>query len=379
MDLEPTLLKYIKQTYLPERFRKSGSQDFTEKDLHFFATGAAELSEAFTSGRKELPKNYFNRKETRSAYLLYFTLTNFSKVLKCLRECARVAPFDPQSLNILDIGCGPGTASLACSSFFADRPVSITAIDQNREILKDANALFSMVRRPDHSFLTIHEEVRPSSIAQRLRGKRFDLIIAANVVNEIGGTGEQLRFCQSLLNHHLSDAGTMIVVDPALQRTTRDLMEVRDSLNAKILAPCLHQSPCPMRAQNRRDWCHFYLEWNCPEIIRKVDRLLEIRHDYLKMAYLILKKHSPSPQPSPTGGGGDLWRVVSSPLNSNGKREFVLCGSEKLERIVRLDRDRSSANSNYDRIRRGDIINLEKGAVRISKNNSISVAVPFND
>ncbi len=42
---------------------------------------------------------------------------------------------------VLDIGCGPGTASLACSAFFANRPVSITGVDQNREILKDAKAL----------------------------------------------------------------------------------------------------------------------------------------------------------------------------------------------------------------------------------------------
>lgn len=375
MQLEAALLKYIKETYLPERFQRSGRQDFTEKDVRFFAAGAAELSEAFTSGRKEIPKNYFNRKETRSAYLLYFTLTNFSKVLKCLRECARIAPFVSQNLSILDIGCGPGTASLACSSFFADRPVSITAIDQNRDILKDANALFLKICRPDHAFLTIHEDVRPSFVSSRLKGRRFDLIIAANIVNEMGAVNDQLRFCQTLLDDHLSDGGTMIVVDPALQRTTRDLMEVRDSLNAKILAPCLHQEPCPMRAQNRRDWCHFYLEWKCPEIIRKVDRLLGIKHDYLKMAYLILKR-ADQKEPVPSEGS---WRVVSSPLNSKGKREFVLCGNGGLERIVRLDRDRSSVNSNYDRIKRGDIISFDRGVSRISKDDPVSVDVPFND
>ena len=378
MDFASVLLKYIKQTYLPERFRKSGSEDFTEKDVHFFAMGAAELSDAFTSGRRELPKNYFNRKEARSAYLLYFTLTNFAKILKCLHECARVSAFNSSDLDILDVGCGPGTAALACSSFFANRPLSITGVDQNREILKDASALFSMIGGPHHSFLTINEEIRPASIGQRLKGKRFDIIIAANVLNEVGGVKEQLRLCQTMLDDYLKDNGVVIVVDPALQKTTRALMEVRDLLNAQILAPCLHQDPCPMRAQNRRDWCHFYLEWKCPEIIRKVDRLLEIRHDYLKMAYLILKKSTPPSSPLQKGSKIDLWRVVSSPLRSKGKCEFVLCGDGRLKRICRLDRDRSDKNRVFDYVKRGDLIQISGNADRISRNDSLTIAFPFN-
>ncbi len=377
MNLEAELLKYIKGTYLPGRFRKSASNaSFTEKDVLFFAEGALDLSDAFTVGRKNLPRNYFNRKEARSAYLLYFTLTNFAKVTKCLWEADRLTSFRAahDDIKILDLGSGPGTAALACSAFLKDRRAFITGVDQNGEILKDARALFSAAKNPNHKFETITESIRPSFIGGRLREKRFNLIVAANILNEIGPAAEQQALCQTLIDRHLEDDGILIVIDPALQNTTRALMEVRDNLNAEILSPCTHQKPCPMFAHNRRDWCHFYLEWNCPEIIRKVDRLLEIRHDYLKMAYLILQKKRSA---SETEKDSTLWRVVSSPLSSKGKCEFVLCGEGRLRRICRLDRDQSDKNRSFGGIKRGDVLKVSFSHDRIGRNDSLSVEVPF--
>ena len=396
---ESTLLRYIKETFLPQRFHRSQSAfDFNEKDVRFFANGAAQLSQAFTSGRRLLPKNYFNKKEYRSAYLLYFTLTNFAKVIKCLDETARLV--DPQArrpagesvgppvpdtspsssgINVLDVGCGPGTASLACSSFFSKRlpatPLSITAIDQNREILRDARALLSLNAPPHHTTRVAQEMIGPRFPGRSLKGKSFDLIIAANFLNEIGSVREQVELCQTLTDRYLNPRGILIVLDPALQKTTRALMEVRDLLHANILSPCLHQQPCPMLAHNRRDWCHFYLEWNCPRTIRKVDHLLGIKHDYLKMAYLIAQKSDPAQDER---NHVNLWRVVSSPLKSKGRCEFVLCGQGCLRRISRLDRDRSDLNAKFDMIKRGDIIRIGDCIARLSKDDSLEIRVPFN-
>ncbi len=60
---------------------------------------------------------------------------------------------------------------------------------------------------------------------------------------------------------------------------------------------------------------------------------------------------------------GSLWRVVSGPLNSNGKSERLLCGpaqSRELLRITRLDRDQSQANKDFDELERGDLVILPK-------------------
>ena len=386
---ESTLLAYIRKTYLPVRFLKhGGSSAFTEKDLYFFARGAADLSDAFTVSRQDLPKNYLNRKEYRSAYLLYFTLTNLVKVAKCLEEACRIIKLPPstETIEVLDLGCGPATASLACSAFFAEHfpqtVFSFTGMDQNQEILKDAKVLFSQLGDQRHRLRLVHDAIHPGSLRRHLSGKTFDIIIAANVLNEMGGVHHQSALCQSLVDHYLKPNGVLIIVNPALQKTTRAFMELRDLLKASILSPCLHQKACPMRAFNKRDWCHFYLEWRCPEIIRKVDRLLGIKHDYLKMAYLILEK-TPHPLPLPSGervgGEGDLWRVVSSPLKSKGKCEFVLCGEGILRHISRLDKDRSETNCRFDRLKRGDIIRISHSVNRIGKSDPVDVVVTFNN
>jgi hypothetical protein len=151
------------------------------------------------------------------------------------------------------------------------------------------------------------------------------------------------------------------VMEPALQETTRDLMQVRDDLLARgsgvVLAPCLHQEACPMLAANKRDWCHTYLEWERPAWIEKIDRLAGIRKDYLKCSYLILGKGEI------LGSSHDTWRVVSGHLNSRGKSELLLCGPGGLPglfRTTRLDRDRSEANRVFDEVQRGDLIQMPK-------------------
>src|SRR3989338_6078703 len=86
-QVEKALIGYVKQHYLPERYQKNRElAQLTNKDLEFFAPAVAELSLGFTAERSELTKNYFNHKEFRSAYLLYFFLTNFTKVHHVLQQ-----------------------------------------------------------------------------------------------------------------------------------------------------------------------------------------------------------------------------------------------------------------------------------------------------
>src|SRR3989338_4720835 len=104
-NLESLIVSHVEKHYLPMR-------DFKRLSL-----GAARLSEAFTQGRSELPKNYFNLKEARSGYLLYFLLPNVAKVWHCLKQAEDWMP-KRQPLKILDVGCGAATAALARSSPF---------------------------------------------------------------------------------------------------------------------------------------------------------------------------------------------------------------------------------------------------------------------
>ena len=369
--LEEVLKIYLKETYLPQRRAKTPGWTF--HDLKFFAEGVDVVSTAFTEEREEMAKDYFNRKEFRSAYLLYFTLINAAKVWKCLEEAKPFLKSGP--IKILDLGCGPATASLACSAFFADRPIEIFGLEQNGRIMRDGFALWNRMAPPqNHRFTIKNINLYPKSLNAVLRDKRFNLTIAANFLSELPNQTQQ-ELSRTLLEH----SEVVTIIEPALQRVTRDLMGLRDRLLEKkeafVVAPCLHQRRCPMLAENPRDWCHFYLDWKCPLLIRQVDSVIGNKHDYLKMAYMILQSLSLRTPRNPLSE--DFWRSVSSPLLSKGKKELILCGAcGKLRKIERLKRDRTEANDAFDDIKRGDIIQWPKGS-RVEREDPIKILKKF--
>lgn len=366
--LEEAIKAHLKETYLPPH--RTRLPEWSWHDVQFFSRGVDLLSTAFTEERSHLPKNYFNKKEFRSAYLLYFVLTNAAKVWKCLEQ---ISP-SPGPLRILDLGCGPATASLACAGFFKDRSLHITGLEQNRGIIKDACGLWKKMGLAKNLQIK-NVPVDARNIKRILQGKKFDLVIAANFLNEFPWR-EQVAICEALLQH----TRFLIVIDPALQKTTRELMALRDRLidnrSAQVLAPCLHQRRCPMLAANKRDWCHFYINWKCPLLIREADRIVGNKHDYLKMAYMILQNTSlrvaPALKQSP-----DIWRVVSSPLISKGKKELILCGwNGELRKIDRLDKEKSYDNANFDYAKRGDIVEWS-GGNRVGRHDKIKMVKKF--
>jgi len=246
------------------------------------------------------------------------------------------------------------------SERYPDVLLKILGIDQNEAILRDAKALFKYVGDRNHVFEYLAAPIRARSLRGNIGSARFDIIIVANLLNELTDDGEPHRLCKHLLDEHLNDTGHLIVIDPALRETTRPLMEMRDRIvekdEAHVLAPCLHQKYCPMLRKNERDWCHLYIEWDRPKMIGQMDEHVGTDHTYLKMAYLILQRA----EKMISAPSENLHRVVSSPLVSKGKIELVLCADDGiLRRVRRLDRDRSELNADFDRAKRGDIVYLE--------------------
>jgi ribosomal protein RSM22 (predicted rRNA methylase) len=359
---------YLLMHYLPERQRRmKGSTGFSGRDIEFFAKGAGELSIAFTRERGSLPLNYLNAPKYRSGYILYFTVTNYLKALHCLSEAGWV--HGGKRIKVLDIGTGPGTALLAAADFFEGADISLTGIDQNRPILKDARALLRTHMGSDVGLNLISAFITHKNLRHVLGHGRYDIIFLSNILSELKDEVEAGRMIGALLSDHLAPAGRLIVIEPALQRTSRSLMTVRDILLGfeiplRIVAPCLHENACPMRIMGRRDWCHMYLDWERPAIIEKIDRLVGNRKDYLKFSYLIAANDWRRE------GNDAHWRVVSAPLQSKGKVELLVCNRRGLIRLSRLDKDRSGENAVFDRLQRGDLIEY-RGPERLVKGSTI--------
>ena len=230
--------------------------------------------------------------------------------------------------RILDLGAGTGAASEALRRHFGPAP---TVVEVDR-----------VATRPT---VRIADVTNPDGLG--LGGGPFDLVVAAHVLNELfvddppDARLERLsRLVQRWSERLLAEGGTLILLEPALRETSRVLLAVRDGILAAglhVVAPCFLRGPCPALV-NARDWCHDSA--TAPEI-RRVD-----------FSYLIVRTHA--------GENADpaLFRVVSDPLLEKGRLRFFMCGGAGRHPVVRLDRNRSEANADLDRVVRGDVVRI---------------------
>jgi hypothetical protein len=231
---ELLLQGYVKKTFYADTRRKSFADkpEFTEGDYRFFVEGVRDLSVAFTEDRAFLPKNYLNRKEFRSGYILYFLPVNALKVATLLGQ----APKDSFvkdgkiEMTIVDVGSGPGTGMLGTMLFLERFLKDVTSvklrwvlIDQNRQALNDAAAIHDLVLadvRKRYAKVDFSSELRLES-RDLFAGKisrsvpSADLILCLNVLSEL--SLQRLRpLMQDLLGSALSPTGRMLVMEPAL-------------------------------------------------------------------------------------------------------------------------------------------------------------------
>lgn len=268
---------------------------------------------------QELSSAYVNHKapgrlsnEMATAYAIYYSPINYAKVWHLLQQ------IPPNTLgaeiNILDYGCGPGTATFAATDFFS-ATANILAYDQSPAMTAVGQKILNVRPPPPGSRITF------TNSAKDFAEKKFDLILAANVLNEIQDASQRWKLVSKLINQ-LSTKGVLLILEPALQKNAHDLVVLRDQLvgempNFSILFPCTHKAPCPMRQQEDLAWCHFCMSWEPPSLFHQLDDLSGFNKHRLKFAALVVQGGSPQ-----ISG----LRILSEPQKRNGHLEVLACG-----------------------------------------------------
>lgn len=342
----------------------------SDHELNALAKDVVRLSKLLTREREGLPAAYLRDAGLRTAYFLYYLPANLSKIHKPLRELSlhTANVFAKETLRVLDIGAGPATASLGVLRYFSGQErrhrFEFTAVDQVRENLKEAEALFTPFReenKVDASLTTIETDIENTE--RHVHG-RFDVIILSNVLNELFSHEEKkiekrIGIVNHILKTFLADDGSGIIIEPALRETSRDLLAVRDGIIEQgfhVYSPCLGNGECPALV-NSKDWCHEDIPWKPTTLVRELDELAGLRKDSLKFSYLVIRKDFFSLADI---CAKDSFRVVSEPLVSKGKMEFYFCDGKGRKLVARLDKDASSSNDAFNQLKRGDVVTIER-------------------
>jgi len=354
------------------------------------AQAVVNLSRLFTTARPSLPPRYLDDPAHAAAYLSYFLPVNLSKIQVVLNELSSDNSQEKldRPMAVLDLGCGPGTGSLALLDWLWHRSperaksVSVLAADISETSLRDTERLWKAycqevgisganLRCVEGN---LEHPLKGDLGKQIVRTGPYDLIILANCLNELFSTAanppaERAAVVGQLLPF-LSTHGTIMIVEPALRQTARALHQMRNHLLTQglctVYSPCLHEGACPA-LDHPDDWCHEERPWQTPQAIVSVDREVGFIKDALKFSYLLLRTDSRtivtrSPQ---------TFRVVSELRELKGEKRAWLCNETGRPEVGRLDRKASPHNAALDSWHRGAIVQIER-IVRKEREGKVS-------
>ena len=354
------------------------------------AQAVVNLSRLFTTSRPSLPARYLDDPAHATAYLSYFLPVNLSKVQVLLDELPNDSSHETSDrpMTVLDLGCGPGTGSLALLDWLWHRSpeqaksVSVLAADASHASLQDAKRLWEAycneVGIPNAGLRCVEgnleHPLKGDLGKQIVQGGPYDLIIMANCLNELFATAtdpqaEKAAVIGQLLPF-LAPHGTIMIVEPALRQTARALHQMRNHLLKQSLctvySPCLHEGACPA-LDHPDDWCHEERPWQTPPAIAALDQEVGFIKDALKFSYLLLRTDgrtivTRNPQ---------TFRVVSELRELKGEKRAWLCNETGRPEVGRLDRKASPHNEALDSWHRGAIVQIER-IVRKEKEGKVS-------
>jgi ribosomal protein RSM22 (predicted rRNA methylase) len=308
------------------------SEVHTLENIH---RNASVLSDHFTIKRDKGFPDYFKKPGHLLAYGIYFHPQSWARIRFPLLEAIQYHHWkmpEDKRLSILDVGSGPGSASLSALQLLTalnpELKLEATAVDQSPHAL-DA------LRRSHADLRSLWPGSTVSTHAKNLRhrdtffynGKqRFDLVFLSFSLNEFFAgrpTEEVAELLKAASGKLLKKKGLLIIMEPALRETSRNLRTISDQLLEEgglySWGPYLHQGSCPFQ-EDGKFWCHEVRSWQPPRSMEYVNRRMQRKIHELKYSFITLSSSPPPASPATP----QHFRMVS-PM-SRMKGHFLMTG-----------------------------------------------------
>jgi ribosomal protein RSM22 (predicted rRNA methylase) len=308
---------------LPEAIEQAIEREAGQVASRELADAAARLGRYYRA--PELTQTRSFAAPTDSiAYLVTRMPAIFQVNQLVLGELARLRP-DLEITSVLDLGCGPGTVTLAARQIFSSLRQA-TLIDRWAKWFDVGRRLISALDEK----LGVAARFVKSDLETIDTLDAHDLVVISYALGELSPSG-----AKALIDRAWSGARSAIaIVEPGTPRGFSAIIAAREALIAaqgNIVAPCTHAHRCPIAGG---DWCHFDTRIDRTSRHRKA-KSGTLSYEIEKFSYLVAAKQ-------PTATTSRAGRIIRLPLKRRGHVVLDLCTSEgaaKREVVSRRDKE----------------------------------------
>ena len=421
--------------------QKESGASLSDKEYKSVSSSLLSLQRGLTGKRDLIGVNYMEDKAYLGAYLLYYWPVSYLQVsyaaesvrseIECL--CGAAAQ-EKRPLRILDLGSGPAPACAAVTDICLDAPgvremgdgslvqshaLSVTLLDQSAKSLSLARRLFerdfpsvqveTSVCNLERDGLSALSKAGSAGSLSDAGGAGFDIIVMSHALNELwkGDAGfleKRAAFLEKCLAC-LTPDGFMLVCEPALLETSRNLLSVRDLMLERgydVKAPCAScrdasgAFKCPAILAGENQTCHGEVAWTPCEPVAGIAAHAGLDRESVKMSYIVLggasasenatgcdcadvtlkaasaeKALSASKAPAARQPLREIsGRVVSDGmLNKAGRIRFVICTGKERITVSAKQGDTAAKQKGFFSFRRYDTVKIVNPEIRGDKNN----------
>jgi len=347
-DLERWIPRLI-AVWRKSRRREGPFGKLTPQEVREVGAGVKQLSHGLTRERELAGARYMDDPKLLGAYLLFYWPVSYAQGRQALGELPR------KPRQALDLGSGPGPLAFAALDGGA---AQMTCADRSKPALALARELAA---EAEEALGTREWNPTQGHGAQALPEGEYDLVMMGHVLNELFGQDEaalqkRVALAEQVLAK-VKKGGTLLILEPALRDTSRDLLKVRDVLVSRgypVRAPCLYRGACPALVKES-DWCHAERNWKMPQLVEELGRAAGLRKESLKMSYLAL---APKGEAWPELPQGRFFRIVSEPLEGKGRQRYMGCGPEGRMGLALQTKHQTEKNKPFFQLSRGDVLKL---------------------
>lgn len=224
-----------------------------------------ELSEKFTTDRNNI-RDYLSDERLTSAYTAFYLVTNVPKFENVLKWMPSGWLQDIRSVDVQDIGAGPGTFSIAFKEWAGEEFKKAIQVESSSTMRAQARKLWDGL---------FPEAMMASGAVEKLPGS---LMVFGHSANEMGAA-KALEYVDRGLPDHL------LFIEPGTKSFFPEMLSIREGLLKRgfnVLFPCPTHDQCPMEGQDK-DWCHQFIQVKQEPEVERLSQILKLDRKLLPL------------------------------------------------------------------------------------------------